>query len=201
MKAVTFREVLKHAVRNADHAVGVTTRFYEVSKTVGTWSACETLIAEAEAAFRDAGGKKLPQVWKNAKSIIKAGYAVQVVTKTADGADYVTNAVVVSETFNGLKDLIKADKAAKERAAMNAAADKLADTAPSADSSATDAMVDEVLHQFTAALKADLQLLAAFRENYADIMEALESYARQKQVAILEGSAEVVSITAAAVTH
>lgn len=172
---------------------GITTRLYAWAKgEAGTVSTFEELCKIAEKKHKESvtgdGSKAMPQSYKNAKSVILAGFR----TNRTNAAGNEENALAISETFNGLKEILAKWKKAEKKAEEDARANEAADEAKEEQSGPTiiPAAKDDVLAAFVAEVSGNSELLAAFRSQAENILANLHSIAEEHAAAALAKEAK-----------
>jgi hypothetical protein len=193
------RSVLSSLVTYDKKQKGATTVLYNVAKTSDK-AVFEAMVSQAEQEHKIAKRGALPQVWRNAKSVLLAGYN----TPFTLGDGTKTCILYITDSFNGLKDRLNAEKAAikaKEQA------DKAKEQADKAEEKAENIGSDEgsvsaypaALQAFIDAVMNDSEVMAAMTidhatELYVALKDAVSSQANADEVMALEG--EVIRATA-----
>lgn len=166
----TFAEILTEAVGVDTKAAGVTARFFAKAKAVGQWDAVQSLIEQAEAEHKNAKRGPVPQVWRNAKSTIKAGF--EHVIDGADGAKFTV--LAVSDSFNDLRVRLAAIKEAKKKAEAAEKADEKAGEAMTGNTG--EAAIPDALRDFVLACMADDDVVAGITaERMSALFDALKA--------------------------
>lgn len=193
MNKLTFRNILKEAVAVETKGQGVTAAFFNLSKASDKWAHIEPLIIEAETNHKASKGGPIPGVWRNAKSVIKAGF--DTVIDNINGRDVYL--IHTAESFNDLKVRLKAIKdAASAQDKLEKAEAKAGEAATGAEGEAVN--VPDCLRHFVAACMADADVLALLDDSVMDdIFQQLRAIASEQAAAAtikaLETSGHAVS--------
>lgn len=186
------RSVLSSLVTYDKKQKGATTVLYNVAKT-SEKAVFEAMVSQAEQEHKLAKRGALPQVWRNAKSVLLAGYNTPFTL--GDGTE--TCILYITDSFNGLKDRLNAEKAAIKAQEQ---ADKAEEKAENADVCGTSSSAYPfALQAFIDAVMSDSEVMAAMTidhatELYIALKDVISSQASADEVMALEG--EVIRATA-----
>lgn len=189
------RSVLSSLVTYDKKQKGATTVLYNVAKT-SEKAVFEAMVSQAEQEHKLAKRGALPQVWRNAKSVLLAGYN----TPFTLGDGTKTCILYITDSFNGLKDRLNAEKAAQKAQEQADKAQEQADRAENADVGGTSASAyPAALQAFIDAVMNDSEVMTAMTidhatELYVALKDAISSQASRDEVMALEG--EVIRATA-----
>lgn len=166
----TFAAILTEAVGVDTKAAGVTARFFAKAKSLGQWADVQPLIEQAETEHKNEKRGPVPQVWRNAKSTIKAGF--EHVIDGADGAKFTV--LAVSDSFNDLRVRLAAIKEAKKKAEAAEKADEKAGEAMTGNTG--EAAIPDALRDFVLACMADDDVVAGITaERMSALFDALKA--------------------------
>ena len=191
------RSVLSSLVTYDKKQKGATTVLYNVAKT-SEKAVFEAMVSQAEQEHKLAKRGALPQVWRNAKSVLLAGYNTPFTL--GDGTE--TCILYITDSFNGLKDRLNAEKSAikaQEQAdKAKEQADKAEEKAENVGSVSASAY-PFALQAFIDAVMNDSEVMAAMTidhatELYIALKDAISSQANSDEIVALEG--EVIRATA-----
>ena len=182
------RSVLSSLVTYDKKQKGATTVLYNVAKT-SEKAVFEAMVSQAEQEHKLAKKGALPQVWRNAKSVLLAGYNTPFTL--GDGTE--TCILYVTDSFNGLKDRLNAEKAAIKAQEQADKAEEKADNVGSASA------YPFALQSFIDAVMNDSEVMTAMTidhatDLYVALKDAISSQASADEVMALEG--EVIRATA-----
>lgn len=193
------RSVLSSLVTYDKKQKGATAVLYKVAKT-SEKAVFEAMVSQAEHEHKLAKKGALPQVWRNAKSVLLAGYN----TPFTLGDGTKTCILYISDSFNDLKDRLNAEKAAikaQEQAdKAKEQADKAEEKAENADVGGTSSSAYPfALQAFIDAVMNDNEVMAAMTidhatELYIALKDVISSQANSDEIVALEG--EVIRATA-----
>ena len=203
------RSVLSSLVTYDKQQKGATTVLYNVART-SEKAVFEAMVSQAEHEHKLAKKGALPQVWRNAKSVLLAGYNTPFTL--GDGTE--TCILYISDSFNGLKDRLNAERAARKAQEQADKAEEKADNIGSDEGnvSASEYPAENVyvggtsaseypsaLQAFIDAVMNDSEVMAAMTidhatELYIALKDAIISQASADEIMALEG--EVIRATA-----
>lgn len=186
------RSVLSSLVTYDKKQKGATTVLYNVAKT-SEKAVFEAMVSQAEQEHKLAKKGALPQVWRNAKSVLLAGYNTPFTL--GDGTE--TCILYITDSFNGLKDRLNAEKAAIKAQEQADKAGERADNIGSDEGSVS--AYPAALQAFIDAVMNDSEVMTAMTidhatELYVALKDAISSQASADEVMALEG--EVIRATA-----
>lgn len=188
------RSVLSSLVTYDKKQKGATTVLYNVAKT-SEKAVFEAMVSQAEQEHKLAKRGALPQVWRNAKSVLLAGYNTPFTL--GDGTE--TCILYISDSFNGLKDRLNAEKAAIKAQEQADKAEEKAENIGSDEGSVSASAYPFALQAFIDAVMNDSEVMTAMTidhatELYVALKDAVSSQASRDEVMALEG--EVIRATA-----
>lgn len=195
MNKLTFRSILKDAVAVETKGQGVTAAFFNLARNSKEWAHIDPLIIEAETNHKASKGGPIPGVWRNAKSVIKAGFETMV--DTADGKQ--VSVIHISETFNDLKVRLKTLKDAATAVEKLAKAEEKAAGVSEGGAEEKADSVPECLRHFVAACVADEDVLALIDADVLDdVFQQLKATAKAQSDA---ATAKALESSGVAVAH
>lgn len=188
------RSVLSSLVTYDKKQKGATTVLYNVAKT-SEKAVFEAMVSQAEQEHKLAKKGALPQIWRNAKSVLLAGYNTPFTL--GDGTE--TCILYITDSFNGLKDRLNAEKAAIKAQEQAEKAEEKAENIGSDEGSVSASAYPFALQAFIDAVMNDSEVMAAMTidhatELYVALKDAISSQASRDEVMALEG--EVIRATA-----
>lgn len=188
------RSVLSSLVTYDKKQKGATTVLYNVAKT-SEKAVFEAMVSQAEQEHKLAKRGALPQVWRNAKSVLLSGYNTPFTL--GDGTE--TCILYITDSFNGLKDRLNAEKAAIKAQEQADKAEEKAENIGSDEGSVSASAYPFALQAFIDAVMNDSEVMTAMTidhatELYVALKDAISSQASADEVMALEG--EVIRATA-----